>query len=297
MLADGAPLGLGPQAPTGSALLRGQHRAGNELDTLAQMDWLRSAALDMSHERLRRGRWVSWIRVFDDAAARHLTRRLRAAGHAAVLGPPDAAHAVGWMNRNRAVRVSDDLAVCFPWADCDAPAVVEIDPGQSFGAGAHPSTRLLASWLAEHIAGGERVLDVGSGSGVLALVAARLGVAEAVGIDIEASAVSSAKANATRNNLDGVASFSTTPVGTTQLGSFDVVVANITADVLLAHATDIADRVSPNGHLAVSGISAAQASTVAAAFTRCGIHLGDSVRLDDWVSLAGSRVQPRAHHA
>ena len=251
---------------------------------------LAATALAAAHERLGRGRWVSRIRVTDHRTAGEVVAQLRADGHAAVLGPPDEAHAVGWQNRNRAVLVGWKLAVCFPWADTDAPAVVEIDPGQAFGAGTHPSTRLLIEWLAEHVTGGERVLDVGCGSGVLALVAARLGAAEVVGIDIDPAAVAAAGANARRNGLDEAASFSTAPAGTAELGTFDTVVANITADVLIALAGDIAARVAPGGRLAVSGISAGQVSSVAAAYRPRGIELADPVRLDDWVSLAGRKA-------
>ncbi|WP_420436020.1 50S ribosomal protein L11 methyltransferase [Candidatus Poriferisodalis sp.] len=251
--------------------------------------WLTAMALVVTQERLRRGRWVSRVRVTDDETARDAVAQLRADGHAAVLGPPDEAHGVGWLNRNRAVPVGEKSALCFPWADAEAPAVVEIDPGGAFGAGTHPSTRLLAEWLAGELTGGERVLDVGCGSGVLALVAARLGAAEAVGIDIEPAAVSAAQANARRNGLDGVASFSTALVGSSELGTFDVVVANITADVLMPLAGDIAARVAPDGRLAVSGISAAQTSSVAAAYRPHGIELVDPVRLDDWVAVANRR--------
>ena len=136
-------------------------------------------------------------------------------------------------------------------------------------------------------AGGERVLDVGCGSGVLALVAARLGAAEVVGIDIEPAAVAAAEANARRNGLDELASFGTSPAGAAELGAFEVVVANITADVLMALAADISARVGPGGRLVLSGISDSQVSTIAAAYRRHGIEFEAPVRLDDWVSLAG----------
>ena len=268
----------------------GDERAGGACVVLADDAPLGAVALAVSHEQTRRGRWVRRVRVADDETARDVVAKLRAEGHAAVLGPPDEAHAVGWLNRNRAVPVGGKLAICFPWADTDAPAVVEVDPGEAFGAGTHPSTRLLAEWLAERTTGGERVLDVGCGSGVLALVAARLGAAEAVGIDIEPAAVSAAEANARRNGLDEAASFSTAPAGDAELGTFDMVVANITADVLIALAGDIAARVAPGGRLALSGISAGQVSSVAAAYRPHGIEPSDPVRLDDWVSLAGRKA-------
>lgn len=272
VLTDAAPLGGQAPSPPGLPSL------------------LDAVALAVSNERTQRGRWVSRVRVADGETARDVVAKLRAEGHAAVLGPPDEAHAVGWLTRNRAVIIRDRLTLCFPWADAEAPAIVEIDPGAAFGAGTHPSTRLLAEWLAGDMAGGERVLDVGCGSGVLALVAVRLGAAEAVGIDIEPTAVSAAEANARRNGLDGTASFSTARVDAAELGTFDIVVANITADVLTALAGDVAARVAPGGRLAISGISAGQASTVAAAYRLYDIDLADPVRLDDWVSLAGGKT-------
>ena len=300
VLAGDAPLGRAdgseaPDSPSATATAHGRaplgtadasEASGGDLPRPLLPGRLAAAALAVTQERLGRGRWVSRVRVADDATAREMVARLRVDGHAAVLGPPDEAHAVGWLNRNRAVPVGGKLAVCFPWANTEAPAAVEVDPGQAFGAGTHPSTRLLAEWLSEHIAGGERVLDVGCGSGLLALVAARLGAAEAVGVDIEPAAVAAAEGNARRNGLDDVASFSTASTGEAGLGTFDVVVANITADVLTTLAGDIAARVVPGGQMAVSGISAAQASSVAAAYRPLGIELADAMRLNDWVSLA-----------
>ena len=271
VLADSAPLGRPAPLPPSLPPVLG------------------AVALAVSHELLVRGRWVSRVRVADDQTAREVVGLLRADGHAAVGDPPDEAHAVGWFNRNRPVSVGEQLPVCFPWAEADVPTVVEIDPGEAFGAGTHPSTRLLAEWLTGQVAGGERVLDVGCGSGVLALVAARLGAAEAVGIDIEPAAVAAAQANARRNGLERVATFSASPAGTAELGVFDLVVANITADVLMALAADVAVRVAPGGRLALSGISAAQTSTVAAAYRPHGVELANPIRLDDWVSLAGRR--------
>ncbi len=281
----GACVVLADDVPLGTADGSGLPDRG--LPSSSMPERLTAAALAVTHEQLRRGRWVSRIRLTDDRSARETVAQLRADGHAAVLGPPDETHAVGWRNRNRAVQVGGKLAVCFPWADADAAAVVEVDAGDAFGAGTHPSTRLLAEWLAEHISGGERVLDVGCGSGVLALVAARLGAAEVVGIDIEPAAIAVAEANAQRNGLDAVASFGVVPVCGAELGRYDVVVANITAGVLMPLAGDIAERVAAGGWLAISGISAAQTSAVAAAYLRHGIELADPVRLDDWVSLSG----------
>ena len=83
---------------------------------------------------IRPGRFVASAAVADELTARGLVASLRAANYSAVLGPPDEAHNVGWSNRNRPTKITDEVSVCFPWAFCDAEVIIEIDPGSGFGA-------------------------------------------------------------------------------------------------------------------------------------------------------------------
>ena len=118
---------------------------------------------------LRSDRWVATYEVESEEVARSLVAELRGNEHSAVAGPPDSDRAVAWNNWNRPTPVGKTAEVCFPWVASDAETVVEIDPGLGFGTGDHPSTRLLLEELAIRIKGGESVLDVGCGSGVLAV--------------------------------------------------------------------------------------------------------------------------------
>jgi ribosomal protein L11 methyltransferase len=163
-----------------------------------------------------------------------------------------------------------------------ADVVVSIDPGRSFGSGSHPSTRLVLALLEDLIDGGERVLDVGCGSGVLAIAACRLGAASAAAVDVDPAAIDATAANAAANGVaDRVVAVQGDAAATA--GSFDVVVANIGLRVLQAEAPAIVERVRVGGLLVLAGLLVEQADTVAAAFGGCRER---ERRVDgEWVAL------------
>jgi ribosomal protein L11 methyltransferase len=241
-------------------------------------------------EEIRPGRLVTRLWFDDDASARSAVTDLRAAGHPAVLGPPDSAHEVGWLNRNRPTVIDDRLVVCFPWAVAppESELVVEIDPGVGFGTGDHPSTRLLLGVLVQRMRGGERVADIGCGSGVLAIAAAALGAESVVGVDINAEGLRAAEANSVRNGCADRARFSTMGVEQLAAGAahpFDVVLANIHAPILADMAEHLTRLTATGGWLALSGISPAQVSRLTAAFP--DVHFEEHVDGGEWSALVG----------
>ncbi|MGQ0432981.1 MAG: 50S ribosomal protein L11 methyltransferase [Microthrixaceae bacterium] len=148
-------------------------------------------------------------------------------------------------------------------ADDDLALV--LDPGRAFGSGSHPSTRLAVAALEDRLVPGGDVLDVGCGSGVLAVVAGRLGAAFALAIDTDPAALAATLENATANGVGHVVTVKATPLS--EIGqAFDLVVANIGARVLRELASDLARCVRPGGWLVLSGLLAAQADEVVAAF-------------------------------
>lgn len=235
---------------------------------------------------LRPNRWVAIYEVDDENIGRALVAELRNAGHPAVAGPPDEARAVGWHNRNQPTPVGERAVVCFPWVESEAEIVIEIDPGVGFGTGDHPSTRLLLEELASAIRGDESVLDVGCGSGVLAIASVRFGAVCAIGIDINGAGLVAAKANARRNLVADQTEF--LPTGLEEIsGKYDVVVANIHDDILRSMADDLVARVAADGWLGLSGVSPGQLSRLRAAFPQ--IIFEEPRRMDDWNALIGRR--------
>lgn len=134
-----------------------------------------------------------------------------------------------------------------------------VDPGHSFGSGSHPTTRLVLARLAELVGPGCSVLDVGCGSGILAVGAALLGASTVEGIDLDVGAPDATAANATTNGVDGVVRASCTPLAEVaarsgDAGRFDVVAANLLAPVVRDLALDLVRVVAPGGALVVSGL-------------------------------------------
>jgi ribosomal protein L11 methyltransferase len=225
----------------------------------------------------------------DEADVWRVVAALRRQGWAAAERPTDDdPRLFAWYNRTRPLSIENGrLVVCLPWAECDrsAAGVVEIDPGGAFGAGNHPTTQLLLEALAARLQGGEMVLDVGCGSGVLAIAAVRLGAAAAVGIDIEAAAVSATRANAERNGVATQVTAVATPLHEFP-GTFDVILANIHQDTLMQMAHEITQRLASGGWVGLSGISPAQVSRVAAAFP--ALRIVATPQLDDWSAIIGA---------
>lgn len=151
----------------------------------------------------------------------------------------------------------------------EAPAgervVLTIDPGGAFGSGIHETTRLVLAAVDDLVRGGERVLDVGCGSGILSIAALLLGAESAVGVDVDTMAVDVSNENATINGVADRFEASTRDVREVS-GTFDLVLANIQAPILIDMADALVQRVGPGGTLVLSGILADQADEVIEAF-------------------------------
>ncbi len=170
--------------------------------------------------------------------------------------------------------------------------VLALDPGMAFGTGLHPTTRLCLAGVEEladrGILADARVLDVGCGSGILAIAALKLGAASALGLDTDPIAIEATIANARRNALvrslrarDG-----SLPSGD---GPFDVVLANLIAGLLVPLAAGLRDEMRPGGHLLASGIFVDREGDVRAAFEAAGLEVTGRTAEGDWVALEAVR--------
>jgi ribosomal protein L11 methyltransferase len=175
------------------------------------------------------------------------------------------------------------------WHAAPDPAAVNIalDPGLAFGTGSHPTTRLCLAWLDENLAGGERVLDYGCGSGILAIAAAKLGAAAVAGVDIDPQAIQAARDNAARNHI--AAEFFLP--GAAPDFQADVVVANILTNPLKLLAPALAAACRPGGRIVLSGILSPQADDVASVYGQW-FAMDERRDEDGWACLGGTRRAP-----
>lgn len=186
------------------------------------------------------------------------------------------------------IHIGKNIWVVPSWHDAPDPQalVLELDPGLAFGTGSHPTTRLCMEWLEAHPPVGLSVLDYGCGSGILAMVAAKLGSTDVIGIDIDPQAIKSAVFNTERNHCDVAYYLPDEFAVSSHAHSFDVVVANILANPLKVMAPMLSGRVRPGGKLILSGVLATQVEEVTAAYAPF-IALSVWAEHEGWVALAG----------
>ena len=261
--ADSGPSGEPP--PQGACAAGASHEPKSHATARARRD--RKGALE---------RRVFFFSVAArDAARRAIAGTLEPEGvRASAIDVPDD----GWARRSharlRAVRIGR-LVVAPPW-DCptaaeDTAHVVVIDPSTGFGTGHHPTTRLCLAALQRarpELAASRRVLDLGTGSGVLAIAAVRLGARSVVAIDRDPDALANARANIARNGAGDrivvVEAELAAPATAAVDGGGDVVVANLTATFFATRPAAVLRRVTPGGLLIASGITTAEESAVRA---------------------------------
>jgi ribosomal protein L11 methyltransferase len=194
-----------------------------------------------------------------------------------------------WRDFAQPVRVGT-LVVAPAWrpvAIAGSDVVVSIDPGGCFGSGSHPTTRLMLGEIQRRMRPGASVFDVGTGSGVLSIGAARLGASRVVAVDIDPDAVEITRANAAGNGVADLIEVSTDDAATVS-GTFDVVMANLTAAVLAGLAESLVGAVAPRGLLLLSGLLPGQWQHIEARFA--ALRVLDVPTLEGWVAVVLSQL-------
>ena len=196
-----------------------------------------------------------------------------------------------WKSHFAPIEVSPRLWVCPSWRLGETPAaakVLVLDPGMAFGTGTHATTSLCMVAVDAFLVArpGASVLDVGTGSGILAIAARLLGSGTTVGIDNDNTAIRVARENADKNHV--TLDFSTKSLDETG-GPYDLVVANIMSGTLIELAVRLAGKVAAGGELLLSGILDFQADEVAAAFVERQLHEIDRKVQGEWVLLRFGR--------
>ena len=195
-----------------------------------------------------------------------------------------------WKEFFHPLRIGRRIVILPTWRECETKpgdAVVHLDPGMAFGTGHHPTTRMCLEALERALSPGDRVLDLGCGSAILSIAAAKLGAASVVGIEIDAAAVRSARANVEMNGVADRAEIihGTLPSAKAPPQSFDLALANISARVIADMAGQIADCLAPGGTLIASGVIEAHLAGVISALESAGATVRERTMDGDWAAL------------
>ena len=193
-----------------------------------------------------------------------------------------------WASVVKPVRIGRRIIIRPSWENLmTSPGAIEIilDPKQAFGTGHHSTTQLLIEWLEEVINGKERVLDVGTGSGILAMVALRLGAEYALGIDIDPLAIEYAKDYARMNNFDDHLQLQVQPLETLEHGNFDLILANLDRRTLLSQARHFSRAKSEGTLLLVSGILIEDQKDITETLLDLGWEVLGFRKREDWLAF------------
>ncbi len=199
-----------------------------------------------------------------------------------------------WKKYYHPIKIGERIIIKPTWEDYDkkdSEVVVELDPGMAFGTGSHASTHMCLEFLEKTVRQGDRVFDIGTGSGILAITALKLGAESAKAVDIDPCAVKIAKENALLNgysepvfkvlegNLDNEAE-----------GEYDIVIANIVADVICDLTKTVGKFIKKDGKFITSGIIDFKADKVRNAICEAGLKIVEEKNEKDWYSFLCERM-------
>jgi ribosomal protein L11 methyltransferase len=194
-----------------------------------------------------------------------------------------------WERTIRPIRVTDRIVIRPTWHDYAAApgeTVLVIDPKMSFGTGYHETTRLTLRMVERHLQPGVTVLDVGTGTGVLAIAAVRLGAARAVGTDIDEWSANNAGENIALNGVSGRVTIHEGELDGLPAERFGMVIANIQRNVLEALLPAFVQRLAPGGVLLLSGLLEQDEEPMTRALRTAGFGIADRAQENEWIALA-----------
>ena len=202
--------------------------------------------------------------------------------------------AENWKKYYKPVRIGR-VTIVPAWEKYDAEdgeVIVRMDPGMAFGTGTHETTRLVLRFIEREIRGGELLLDIGTGSGILSICASKLGASYCCAYDIDPVAVKVARENVRDGGVDNVSVDVSDLLSNVDKsrGKYSFAVANIVADIIVRMMPDISDYLTLDASLVLSGIIADREEEVVRSVAECGFKVVDRLTENDWVALLVKRA-------
>lgn len=199
-----------------------------------------------------------------------------------------------WKAYYKPIEIGERMVIVPAWEKYEAPEgklVVRMDPGMAFGTGSHETTRLVIGLLEKYIKNGQRVLDVGCGSGILAICAAKLGAEECKAYDIDPVAVKVARENVKDSGLTNVTCDTSDLLRGVDKsgGAYDVICANIVADIIIRMTPDVGQFMHDGSVILASGIISERANDVITCFEQHGFRIVEKAEENGWCALVVGR--------
>ncbi len=200
-----------------------------------------------------------------------------------------------WKKYYKPLRVGQRILIKPTWESAEISEndiVVELDPGMAFGTGTHESTRMCIELLENYVSKGNTLLDVGCGSGILSIIGAKLGCSRVLGIDPDPVAVKVAEENILINNVEHIVTVKKAVIEELEVQAFDVVVANIIADVIINISDKVKQFLIGEGVFIVSGIIKDRAEHVRIKLSVEGFKITQEIYQGEWVAMAAIKTSP-----
>ncbi len=194
-----------------------------------------------------------------------------------------------WKNFYKPMRLGKNILIKPTWEETEVgkdDVLIELDPGMAFGTGTHESTRMCIELLESFLKPGQKLLDIGCGSGILSITAAKLGCVKVLGIDIDPTAVKVSHENIGINKVEEIVSVREAVLDDLECEEFNVVVANIVADVIIDISGRVRQFLTKDGIYIVSGIIRDRAEEVRETLIGCGFRMVEEQSSGEWVAMA-----------
>ena len=198
-----------------------------------------------------------------------------------------------WEKTSRPIHVTERIVIRPSWHTYAASAeeiVLTIDPKMSFGTGYHESTRLVLRLMEKHLTGGMNLLDIGTGTGVLAIAGVKLGADSATGVDYDEWSHRNAVENVHANAVDDRVTITLGNISSISSQTFEMIVANIQRNVLESMLEEIKRCLSPRGILILSGLLSSERDGMVRALNAGGLNVIDELMENEWIGLAAVRA-------